>query len=167
MVELVARFRQLSAGHVHAALFADCASKTPCDRALKRLCGRGYLARLIRPVGGDGGGSSQYVYQLGRAGWRLLGLQGTFWTARSVNLHSLAIADCFIQLRVAEQQGLLTVLLFDTEPRCHRGLCRTFGALIVGGGVARPCECGGGSDPLLECTEVFFGEPGAWVDAVK
>ena len=120
LVELVARFRQLSAGHVQAALFADCTSKTPCDRALKRLCERGYLARLARPVGGDGGGSSQYVYQLGRAGWRLLGLQGTFWTARSVNLHSLAIADCFVRLRTAEQQGHLTVLRFDTEPTCHR-----------------------------------------------
>lgn len=120
VVDLVARFRQLSAGQVHAALFADCASKTPCDRALKRLCERGYLARLTRPTGGDGGGSNQFVYQLGRAGWRLAGISAAYWAPRSVNLHTLAIADCFVALKHAEHTGELAVLRFETEPDCHR-----------------------------------------------
>lgn len=120
VVELVSRFRQLTAGQIQATLFADCASKTPCDRALKRLCGQRYIERLARPVGGDGGGSRQYVYQLGRAGWRLLGLQGAFWTARSVNLHSLAIADCFVRLQTADTGRQLKIVRFDTEPACHR-----------------------------------------------
>jgi hypothetical protein len=122
VVELVARFRQLSARHVQEALFAGLASKTPGDRTLKRLCERGYLVRLARPVGGDGGGSNQHVYQLGRVGWRMLGMPGSYWVARSVNRHSLAIADCFVSLTAVERGGQLTVLRFDTEPDCHRAV---------------------------------------------
>lgn len=120
VVELVARFRQLSAAHIHTTLFADCASHTPCDRTLKRLCERGFLTRLARPVGGDGGGSSQYVYQLGRSGWRLLGRTGAYWAARTVNLHALAVADCFVLLQLAERDNHLAVLRFDVEPASHR-----------------------------------------------
>lgn len=122
LVELVARFRQLSAGQIFLTLFAGCASKTPCDRALKRLCERRFLSRLARPVGGDGGGSSQYVYQLGRAGWRLLGQAGAYWAARSVNLHTLAVAQCYVALKQAEAAGSMGVLRFETEPECHRSV---------------------------------------------
>lgn len=120
IVELVGRFRQLEARHVAAALFADHASKTPLDRALKRLVAGHYLVRLARAVGGDGGGSGQYAYQLGRAGWRLLGTSGEYWAYRSVNAHTLAIADCYTQFCQLEHGGVLSVLSFDPEPLCHR-----------------------------------------------
>jgi hypothetical protein len=119
VVELVGHFRQLTAGQVAAALFADQVSKTPLDRTLKRLVERRYLARLARPVGGDGGGSAQYVYQLGRAGWRLLGKPGEYWPFRAVNLHALAVADCFVALTVADRAGDCTLLAFEPEPGCH------------------------------------------------
>lgn len=119
VVELVGRFRQLTAGQVAAELFAGHASKTPLDRTLKRVVERRYLARLARPVGGDGGGSAQYVYQLGRAGWRLLGKPGEYWPFRAVNLHALAIADCFASLRAAERTGQCALLSFEPEPNCH------------------------------------------------
>lgn len=119
-VELVGRFGQLSAGHIRAALFAGL-SPTPCDRALKRLVERGYLARLpLRIVGGAGGGASQYVYQLGRKGWRLLGRAGDYWQARAVNAHSLAVADCFVALKAAEHTGGLAVLAFEVEHEARR-----------------------------------------------
>jgi hypothetical protein len=119
VVELVGRFRQLTAGQVSAALFADQTSKTPLDRTLKRLIERHYLARLTRPVGGDGGGSAQYVYQLGRAGWRLLSRPGEYWPFRAVNLHALAVADCFVALTEADHAGDCALLGFEPEPACH------------------------------------------------
>jgi hypothetical protein len=122
VVELVARFRQLTAEHIRAALFADVSSKTPCDRALKRLCERRYLVRLPRLVGGVGGGGQQGCYQLGRAGWRLLERSGSYWAARTVNAHTLAIADCYVALKQAERCGALALLGFETEPTCHRAV---------------------------------------------
>lgn len=116
VVELVGRFRQVTAKQIAVEMFAGHASKTPLDRTLKRLVERRYLARLARPVGGDGGGSAQYVYQLGRVGWRLLGKPGEYWPFRAANLHTLAIADCFVDLRMAEQAGQCVVLKFEPEP---------------------------------------------------
>ena len=117
-IELVARFRQLKTSQIRAVLFADHASTTPADRCLKRLVEGKYLKRLPRPIGGRGG-SGQFVYQLGRAGWKLLDRPGHFWAPQAVNLHSLGIADCFVALKQAEQRGEVTLLEFITEPDCH------------------------------------------------
>jgi len=119
VVELVERFRQLSAAHVRALLFPELASQTPLDRTLRRLVERKYLARLERLVGGAGGGSGQYVYQLGRQGWRLLGKSGNYFPYRAVNLHTLAIADCYVALKAEEAKGMVEVMKFVTEPGCH------------------------------------------------
>jgi hypothetical protein len=79
-----------------------------------------HLSRLKRLVGGDQGGSGQFVYQLGRAGWKLLDKPGAYWAPRAVNLHTLAIADCYVTLKQAERTGELEVLVFTTEPECHQ-----------------------------------------------
>ena len=117
-IELVARFRQLTTAQIRKVLFADCTSATPTDRCLKRLVEGRYLGRLPRPIGGHGG-SGQFVYQLGRTGWKHLDRPGLFWAPRAVNLHSLGIADCFVALKQAEQRGVVTLLEFITEPDCH------------------------------------------------
>jgi hypothetical protein len=119
VVELIGRFAHLTAGQLGPLLFDGQASKTPLDRTLKRLTERRYLARLVRPVGGDGGGSAQYVYQLGRAGWRLLAKSGEYWPFRAVNLHTLAIAECFVQVSVSAQIGQCALIKFEPEPSCH------------------------------------------------
>lgn len=119
VVVLVGRFRQLERRQIGALLYAGLASQTPLDRTLKRLVEQQYLARTHRLVGGDGGGSAQYVYQLGRRGWKLLGKPGAYWPYRSVNLHTLAIADCFVALHGVGQQGQLSVITFSPEPACH------------------------------------------------
>ncbi|ROP38983.1 replication-relaxation family protein [Saccharothrix texasensis] len=120
VVELVGRFRQLTTKQVRALNFANLASPTPADRTLKRLVERKYLARLERLLGGHRGGSAQYVYQLGRAGWKLLYRPGAYWAPRAVNLHALAVADCFVALKEAEQRAELEVISFITEPDCHQ-----------------------------------------------
>ncbi|WP_162185751.1 replication-relaxation family protein [Lentzea aerocolonigenes] len=119
VVEYVGRFRQLTAGQLRTFVFGELASQTPCDRTLKRLVDGKYLMRLHRLVGGTQGGSAQYVYQLGRQGWRLLGRAGEYWAPRAVNLHALAIADCMVKLKTAERQEVFKVVSFTTEPACH------------------------------------------------
>lgn len=121
IVELVAHFRQVTHGQIQDSLFADVASRTPLDRALKRLLEQKHLTRLQRLVGGGGeGGSSQYVYQLGRAGWKLLDKPGAYWAPRAVNLHALAVADCYAALKRAEYASEIEVIQFTTEPDCHQ-----------------------------------------------
>jgi hypothetical protein len=121
VVNLVAKFKQLRADHIAESLFHGLASGTPLDRSLKRLVAGKYLARIARRLlGGHGGGSEQYVYHLGRQGWRLVGKAGAYWLPRKVNEHTLHIADCFVKLVQAEQRGGLKLLRFDTEPDCHR-----------------------------------------------
>jgi hypothetical protein len=43
---------------------------------------------------GSFGGSGQYVYQLGREGWRLLARGGAYRPLRVVDLHTLTIMLC-------------------------------------------------------------------------
>jgi hypothetical protein len=119
IITLTDRFKQLSSSHIQSLVFAGNASGTPCDRALKRLVEHKFLARIERrTVGGGHGGSGQYVYQLGRAGWDAVGREGRYYASTAVNYHSLAIADVFVSLKQAEQAGWLSVLTYATEPDC-------------------------------------------------
>lgn len=116
VVELVGRFRLMGAEQVREVLFSTQSSKTPLDRALLRLTAAGYLVRLGRMVGGFGGGSGQYVYQLGRAGWRLLGKGGGYRPLRMIDYHTLTIAECFVMLKRLERGGELTVIAYESDP---------------------------------------------------
>jgi hypothetical protein len=120
IVELVGRFRMVGAEQIRDVLFAAQSSKTPLDRALKRLTDGGYLARLGRMVGGFGGGSGQYVYQLGRAGWRHLGKGGGYRPLRVIDHHTLQIAECFVMLKRLERGGELSVISYDADPASRR-----------------------------------------------
>lgn len=120
VVELVGRFRLMTAEQIRLVAFGGLASKTPLDRSLARLTAGGYLARLARFVGGLGGGSGCYVYQLGRAGWRLMGKGGGYRPLRVVDLHTLTITECYVQLAALERAGRLAVVGFTPEPASHR-----------------------------------------------
>lgn len=118
IVQLVARFQQLSSAHIYALVFSDIQSHTPCDRSLRRLSERGYLARLERRnVGGSRGGSGQYVYQLGRLGHSLY-RSGRYTPLRSINYHSLAIVDSYLHFNEAAHKNNLVIRGFSTEPDC-------------------------------------------------
>ncbi|WP_239310623.1 replication-relaxation family protein [Frankia sp. Cj3] len=119
MILDVARFRQLSAEQIAEMHFWNLQSATPLDRTLKRLTTSRHLARLERPRGGVGGGSAQFVYQLGRAGWKLTNKQGDYWAPRAANLHALAVADCFVRLNQTARTGAFEVLDFQPEPAAH------------------------------------------------
>jgi protein involved in plasmid replication-relaxation len=119
IVRDVARFRQLRAGQIEELHFWNLRSNTQLKRALRGLVASKHLVRLERPRGGVGGGSAQFVYQLGRAGWKLVNKQGDYWAPRAVNLHALAVADCFVQLNQAARGGTFEVLDFQPEPAAH------------------------------------------------
>jgi hypothetical protein len=120
VVALVGRFRIMTAEQIRSVIFTTQGSKTPLDRSLARLTASGHLARLARMVGGPDGGSGQYVYQLGRAGWRLLGKGGGYRPLRVVDLHTLTISECFVTLQRLQQQEALAVITFQAEPGCHQ-----------------------------------------------
>lgn len=120
VVDLVGRFRLVAAEQIRELLFFEQRSKTPLDRALKRLTDAGYLARIGRIVGGFGGGSGQYVYQLGRAGWRQLGRGGGYRPLRTVDYHTLTITECFVILKRLERGGELTVIRYEADPTSRR-----------------------------------------------
>ncbi|MGB3684934.1 MAG: replication-relaxation family protein [Ornithinimicrobium sp.] len=119
VVALVNAFGQLTSKHVRALVFADNASMTPCNERLKKLAQMKMLSRVERRlVGGDGGGSGLYAYQLGPAGWKLCGREGKYWGRKSIDHHALAIADVFVMLKEAETAGQLVVAGVLTEPDC-------------------------------------------------
>lgn len=118
IVQHVARFGQLSSTHIFDLLFDGSASRTPCDRSLRRLTVDKYLARIERRiVGGSRGGSGQYVYQLGREGHALY-RTGRYMPGRAVNYHSLAIVEAYIELRRKERAGQFKIAGITTEPDC-------------------------------------------------
>lgn len=124
VIDLVGRFRLVAAEQIRELLFSGQRSKTPLDRALKRLTDGGYLARLGRIVGGYGGGSGQYVYQLGRAGWRHLGKGGGYRPLRTVDHHTLTITDCYVLLKRLERSGELTVISYAADPASRQTVGR-------------------------------------------
>lgn len=116
IVLAVGRLKQVSTGHVRS-LFFDGLSDKPSKRALLRLTQRKYLARIERRlVGGNRGGSGQYVYQLGAEGWKLCRREGKYWPFRAVNYHTLAVADMFVAIRQLERESRYRVVGFSTEP---------------------------------------------------
>lgn len=123
----VARFRLMSGRQLQLLHFGDGESNArAARRLLSRLTTHRILARLDRQIGGLRAGSSGYVYGLGIVGHRLLhpDLPG-----RRLNevrdgflQHTLAIANVYVGLRLAEQRGVLELLELETEPRCWRRL---------------------------------------------
>jgi DNA-binding PadR family transcriptional regulator len=117
IVMSVARFGQLATDHVRCLHFHEAKSLTRMYDALNRLVERKYLARIERRMrGGTGAGSSQYVYQLGRAGWALARREGAYWPARAVKPHTLAVADAYCELLELERAKRITIDGFRTEP---------------------------------------------------
>lgn len=117
IVLTIGRFKQLTFAQIQELIFRDAKSRTSADRALTRLISSKYLALVgRRPRGGDGRGSGPNVYQLGSKGWQLCGREGRYWPSRSIEHHTLAIADVYLSIKQAEHDGLLSVVTYETEP---------------------------------------------------
>jgi hypothetical protein len=128
ILDTVAKFSMLPAGAIRKLIFPDNRSNTSCDEALLRLVDRKYLARVERRlIGGNGGGSGQYVYKLGTQGRKVVQSQRT---ARLSDIHhTIAVADAYVDFKELERAGRLTILGYAAEPDSW---------VLVGGAELRP-----------------------------
>jgi hypothetical protein len=118
-IKYVNLFSQLTSQHIQSLVFPDVQSMNPLYRCLKRLQADDYLAPIERRlIGGTKGGGSQYVWQLGVAGWRMC-REGRYLPARSIRFHTLAVADLFVALVNLEREGRLVIRHYVTEPDNH------------------------------------------------
>jgi hypothetical protein len=118
VLQTIAQFKQVTAHHVHKLLFSDALSMYPCYRALNRLYKRNHLHRLEhRLIGGVRGGSSQYVWTLGYEAWRMFS-DSPYRVPRSINFHTLEIANTYLRLVELERVGRLRIGAYTTEPDC-------------------------------------------------
>lgn len=121
ILRLVGRFGMVSSEHIRIMEFSENRSDTPPRRVLLRLKDAGFLRRLSsRPVGGNGGGSGQYVYQLGPKGWQYLRREGKYSPYRSIDMHGLAIVDSYVATVQLERAGDIRINEVLSEPECHQ-----------------------------------------------
>jgi hypothetical protein len=142
VLEELVRFRLMSHAQLTAILEEPSNGSTPASaarasrRILAQMTSLGLLARLERRVGGVRAGSQGYIYYLGPAGQRLV----AFWQGRGITKgrsrpepggrfvrHHLAVAQLYIDVRRAGQDGVLDLLAFDPEPASWRQLVNGFG----------------------------------------
>ncbi|WP_437770648.1 replication-relaxation family protein [Arthrobacter sp. KNU40] len=124
IIRSVDQFGQLAAGHIWDLHFYNNQWKNSIDRVLQRLVRDKFLSRVERRlVGGNGGGSGQYVYQIGPSGWDFLGKRGKYVPPhRTVKHHHIEIADAFIEVLAEVRSGRLKLLNYLTEPNTHMTL---------------------------------------------
>ncbi len=125
--------RFLTARHIELLHFDDHATPEAgarvCRRTLARLTRARTLERLQRRLGGVRAGSSSFVYGLGPAGRRLLGVNGRLREPSLLFLdHTLAIADVHVALVKADRRGQIHLIETQIEPACWRRYVGTGGA---------------------------------------
>lgn len=116
VVRWLARFRLLSTSHIAVFNFGD-RSHTTVDNHIIKLVKQRYIFCIGCRPSSPKGGAGANVYQLGRAGWTRMGLEGEwrrFSSASQHTEHSLRVADTYAELVLAERAGVFEIL--------HRGL---------------------------------------------
>lgn len=103
---------------------------------LARLSDVRVLGRLGRRIGGVRAGSAGYVYALDLAGQRLVDPERRRTWPRSTPgeaflAHFIEVAELYVDLRLAERAGELTLVVFDTEPVCWRSYGGPGGGRLV------------------------------------
>lgn len=134
ILTMVARFKFLTSSQVQTLVFADNASLTPRDRALKRLLSDGYIKAIGRRSFGnsvDMRGVTPVIYALTTKGYRSIGVTERVTTRKGLSYieHCLSVVDVVCDLRRQESAGLLRVVGFVTEPDTH---------IRIGGQYIRP-----------------------------
>ena len=130
ILKLVGRFGQLTTSQINDIIFAD-RFHTRCKDVLKRLSSPDskMLIRIGRTqVSVERGGSGEYVYALGRAGWQEV-YTGRYRVKQTIYQHTLDIADAYVKLLQAQRSGLLDSLVFKPE---------SLASVTVGGQLLKP-----------------------------
>jgi hypothetical protein len=133
IVALVARFRVMTGAQLRELFWAEGPPETRARlarRGLRRLATTGLLEPLARRVGGVRAGSAGYCFGLGTQGQRRRGSAPARrpQTPGDRHLaHTLAVAQLFTDLVLAQRWGLWELLAFDPEPACWRTYPGPFG----------------------------------------
>jgi len=130
IVGQVADLRLMTARQIRAVHFplseheGELAAARACQRVLARLVRDGLLVRLERRIGGVRAGSAGYIYGLGQAGQKVLGLEGprrrVYEPAGRFVDHTLAVTELIVSVTEAARRGVLELLSLQPEPHCHR-----------------------------------------------
>lgn len=112
IAKLVAVFKAATFEQIRAVCFGKNSSRTPCDRALKRLVEHRYLAR----TDAGRGRSDQYAYRLGLEGRKLFPDAPTLKT--TFLAHTLAILDTYITLHRLHHHSIINLIGYLAEPEC-------------------------------------------------
>jgi hypothetical protein len=100
VLRLVARLKRVPSNHLYELAFTS--TRPTMYTVLDRLVANHYLRRSERRFVGDAdGGSGQYVYALGRAGWATFFPDEPYRGGAVLNretLHTLAVADCYLDI---------------------------------------------------------------------
>lgn len=125
VVEILDTVNLATAGQLRRVLWGDGTSQArQSRRQLAKLTELQVVARLGRRIGGAAAGSEGWVYSLDVVGHRLRERPGRPRRPRTPGLtflaHTVAITECYVQLREVEHQGQIELQDFETEPRCWR-----------------------------------------------
>lgn len=133
VLQAIRKYRFLTSSQIGRLYVMDCNSTKSHTRQqnllTKRLSDAGLIHSLARRVGGYGGGSSQQVWHLTEAGYRLLtlndpdaGPRKRFKEPSALFLnHTLAVAECAVQMTcIARGSFDIDLEQVDCEPACWR-----------------------------------------------
>lgn len=124
--------RYLLTSQIERLHFTDASSQTAALRAtnrnLKKLGDHGLIQPLTRRIGGIRAGSSAMVWHLTEGGEHLLRLANHnakphrrfFEPSPHFLAHTLATAECYIQLKEANGMNGLSLIEAEVEPECWR-----------------------------------------------
>jgi len=123
VVKLVGKFSQLSSTHIKAVIFRGLDSKV-FERSAQRLLDAHYLIRVGRRTSVTVNGASPYVYRLGSEGRKHCGINPKQRVPTGLNNHALAVADTFLLLWQAHQEGRIRLDAdkFDVEHTVGEGI---------------------------------------------
>jgi hypothetical protein len=132
VLSVVRRCRYITTGQVRRLCFTDAANPTAglraANRNLNKLKDSELVGVLTRRIGGTRAGSGSLIWYLTDAGERLLRLGNEaahprkrfFEPSPHFLMHTLAVAECFVQLTEICTGQDLTLVKTELEPDCWR-----------------------------------------------
>jgi hypothetical protein len=136
IISMLARVRVATSAQLEILHFSD-VSRRRAQQRLAMLTERRVLARLPRIIGGVRAGSRGHVYALDAAGQRLadLGHGRRPGRPRPVGTayldHTLAVAEAYVRVVLADRSGELRLLRFAGEPDAWRSFHGAGGARVT------------------------------------
>lgn len=136
-LRLVGELKLVTGGQLRRLVFGDPSASSQNARIARRILNRltedRLLKRLVRRLGGFGGGSSSYIYALSPAGARACGLPPVRHRedpSLTYLHHTLAISETYTQLFEAKYAEQIQQLDVVVEPATWRDLGDGSGSLL-------------------------------------